>query len=159
MKTHLINNQKTLQLNEAAIQQLADGLADSLAAATEGTPWGEITLTLTDDAGMTPINLEFFAKNRPTDVITFRYDPIPGEDPEATGDLVVNVECAVREGELREGIQFELALYIAHGFDHLSGADDNTPEKRAAMRATELGWLNALNADTDAAITPKLIIL
>lgn len=102
---------------------------------------------LTDDEGITRSNREFFGKDRPTDVISFRYDPIPGEEPAATGDLLVNVECAVREGAVRDGAAAELALYIAHGFDHLSGADDDTPARRAAMRRTEKRWLAALQSE------------
>lgn len=101
---------------------------------------------LTDDNGITPPNLEFFGKNRPTDVISFRCDPIPGEEG-ATGDLIVNAECALREGPTHDGPAAELALYIAHGFNHLSGADDNTPQKRAAMRRTEKRWLAALQSE------------
>jgi ssRNA-specific RNase YbeY (16S rRNA maturation enzyme) len=41
----------------------------------------------------------------------------------------------------------ELALYIAHGFDHLSGADDDTPARRAAMRRTEMRWLAGLQPE------------
>ena len=100
---------------------------------------------LTDDAGITSTNREFLGKDRPTDVISFRYNPVPGEEPAATGDLIVNVECAVREGAVRNGADAELALYIAHGFDHLSGADDNTPARRAAMRRTEMRWLEELS--------------
>jgi len=37
----------------------------------------------------------------------------------------------------------ELALYLAHGCDHLAGADDATPRQRAAMRRRELRWLRA----------------
>lgn len=102
---------------------------------------------LTDDDGITQTNREFFGKNRPTDVISFRYDPVPGENDTASGDLIVNVDCAVREGKVHEGADAELALYIAHGFDHLSGADDNTPARRAAMRRTETQWLAALQSE------------
>ena len=38
----------------------------------------------------------------------------------------------------------ELFLYVAHGMDHLSGADDHAPCDYAAMRRRELGWLRAL---------------
>ena len=38
----------------------------------------------------------------------------------------------------------ELALYLAHGCDHLTGADDATPAGRARMRRRELGWLREL---------------
>ncbi len=104
-------------------------------------------MLLTDDAGITQTNREFFGKDRPTDVISFRYDPVPGEEDEATGDLIVNVECAVREGAAHDGANAELALYIAHGFDHLSGANDDTPSRRAAMRRTEMRWLEALQSE------------
>lgn len=95
---------------------------------------------------MIPYNREFFGKDRPTDVISFRCDPVPGEDG-VTGDLIVNVERAVQEGPDHSGADAELALYIAHGFNHLSGADDNTPGKRAAMRRTELRRLAELKTD------------
>ena len=156
MKTHLINRQKKSQLNLPAIRQLIKGLADCLVAADPDTIWSEVTLSLTDDEGITPPNREFFGKNRPTDVISFRYDPIPGEEPAASGDLIVNVECALREGEVREGANAELALYIAHGFDHLSGADDNTPSRRAAMRRTEKRWLKKLSDDGTFSTDPLI---
>ena len=127
-----------------AIRRLAACLAAELETADPQTVWQEVTLLLTDDAGITHYNLEFFGKNRPTDVISFRSDPIPGEEG-ATGDLIVNVECALREGPHHDGPNAELALYIAHGFDHLSGADDDTPARRAAMRRTELSWLRNIH--------------
>ncbi len=104
---------------------------------------------LTDDEGITQTNRDFLDKDHPTDVITFRYDPIPGEEPVATGDLIVNVECAHREGPKHEGVKAELELYIAHGFDHLSGADDATDTQRAAMRETELRWLAEVKTKTN----------
>lgn len=110
------------------------------------TVWQEVTLLLTDDDGITPYNREFFGKDRPTDVISFRCDPVPGEQG-VTGDLIVNVQRAVQEGPAHHGMDAELALYIAHGFNHLSGEDDNTPEKRAAMRRTELRRLAVLKTE------------
>jgi len=101
---------------------------------------------LTDDDGITQYNREFFGKDRPTDVISFRGEPVPGEDG-TTGDLIVNVERAVQEGPRHDGIDAELVLYIAHGFDHLSGADDDTPVRRAAMRRTEIRWIAELQPD------------
>jgi probable rRNA maturation factor len=147
MKTNLINNQKAHRLNLAALRLLTSKLANCLVEADVGTVWGDISVVLTNDEGITKPNREFFGKNRPTDVISFRYDPIPGEKEGATGDLIVNVECALREGPAHDGADAELALYIAHGFDHLSGADDDTPAKRASMRRTEKRWLAALQSD------------
>ncbi len=102
---------------------------------------------LVDDEGITQTNREYFGKNRPTDVISFRYDPIPGEDAGWSGDLVINVDRAVQEGTARGKLDYEFALYIAHGFDHLSGAEDDTPEKQREMRATETAWLRKASAE------------
>lgn len=146
MNTCVLNHQDAVEVNLPAVKNLVRELAQNLLDADPETIWGDISVVLTDDSGIVPANLEFFGKNRPTDVISFRSDPIPGEDG-TTGDLIVNVECARREGPRHDGENYELALYIAHGIDHLSGADDNTPEKRAAMRTTETHWLAALQTD------------
>jgi probable rRNA maturation factor len=145
MKTFLINRHKR-RVNLPAIRRLTAKLAAALEAAGPETAWQEVTLLLTDDTGITQYNREFFGKDRPTDVISFRSEPIPGEEG-VTGDLIVNVECAVREGPQHDGVDAELALYIAHGFDHLSGADDDTPARRAAMRRTEMRWLAELQPE------------
>ena len=109
---------------------------------------------LVDDESITQPNHEYFGKNRPTDVISFRYDPIPGEADEWTGDLVVNVDRAMQEGTARSNVDYELALYIAHGFDHLNGAEDDTPEKKKKMLATETAWLRKAG---EAGLITKLI--
>ncbi len=103
--------------------------------------WSEVCVVLVDDEAITQTNREYFGKNRPTDVISFRYDPVPGEDDAWSGDLIINVDRAVQVGPDHKGIDYELALYIAHGFDHLSGAEDDTDAKRKKMRATETAWL------------------
>lgn len=101
-------------------------------------------VVFTDDEGIVPANKEYFGKERPTDVISFRYDPIPGEEEGYTGDLIINVDRAVQRGQEEKGADYELALYIAHGFDHLSGAEDDTPEKKKVMLDTETAWLKEM---------------
>ena len=145
MKTALINRQKR-RINLLAIRRLTVKLASRLEAADSGTIWQEVTLLLTDDAGITQYNREFFGKDNFTDVISFRCEAVPGEEG-ATGDLIVNVDRAVQEGTNHDGVNAELALYIAHGFDHLSGAEDDTPARRAAMRRTEMRWLADLKPE------------
>lgn len=113
---------------------------------TPETRWDEITLLLLDDQLIRETNREYFAKDRPTDVISFRYEPIPGEEDACSGDVLVNCDRAVQEGPNHDGINHELALYIAHGIDHLSGADDATPAERQTMRKRELKWLEKADA-------------
>jgi ssRNA-specific RNase YbeY (16S rRNA maturation enzyme) len=68
---------------------------------------------------------------------------MPPEPDGVYGELYVNGDRAVAAAPPRAGWSpaKELMLYIAHGMDHLSGADDATPSERAAMRRRELGWI------------------
>jgi rRNA maturation RNase YbeY len=81
-----------------------------------------------------------------TDVVTQAYDSIPPEEPGLYGELFVNVDQALRAAPKRNGWSAakELLLYVAHGMDHLSGADDHSEKDYRAMRRRELGWLRAL---------------
>ena len=139
MKIHLQNQQIQQSLNLAAIQDLSLWLGSQIESPQSA--WGDITLLLTDDIGITQFNREYFAKNYPTDVISFRHEPIPGESNHLTGDLIINVQRAHEEGIQRGDRNFELAFYIAHGFDHLNGATDDTPQKRASMHRREKKWI------------------
>jgi rRNA maturation RNase YbeY len=143
MRTKPINQQKNHPIHLEKIKRLTDWLAQKLDQRTAPQTWGEISIIFVDDLGITQTNCEYFGKDRPTDVISFHYDPIPGEADERSGDLIINVDRAVSEGTARGNINHELALYIAHGFDHLSGAEDDTPEKRKKMLATETAWLES----------------
>jgi probable rRNA maturation factor len=157
MKTNVINQQKNHPIRLKNLKKLTDWIAQKLAAETVPAIWDEVSIVLVNDEGITHTNREYFGKNRPTDVISFRYDPIPGEEERLTGDLVVNVERAVQEGSARGDVDYELALYIAHGFDHLSGAEDDTPEKQKKMRATETAWLR--EAKTSGLLTEFIGVL
>ncbi len=150
----MINRQNNHPIQLKKLQKLTDWIGGKLAAKTAPELWGEVSVILVDDKGITQTNREYFGKNRPTDVISFRYDPVPGEDAALGGDLLVNVERAMLEGTARDNIDYELALYIAHGFNHLSGAEDDTPEKRRKMRSTETAWLRKA---TDEALVAGLI--
>jgi rRNA maturation RNase YbeY len=115
--------------------------------------FGALDILLTDDAGIIAANRAVFGRDYVTDVISLAYPPMPGEAG-ASGELVINVELAAREGRRRAGgPDRELALYLAHGCDHLAGADDATPRQRATMRRRELGWLRAA---AGAALIPGL---
>jgi len=108
--------------------------------------WREISLVLTDDAGIQRINQRHLGKTETTDVISFRYDPMPGDCGMCTGEVFVNAERASRRkmqpaaGGTWTAAK-ELGLYVAHGCDHLSGASDADTAGRERMRRRELRWL------------------
>ena len=147
MRIILNQAQRRCKLDAAALKRLAVALAErAQARLPDEPPWQEVTIHLLDDAGIAPVNAAILAHAGATDVITQRYEAIPGEPAGLVGELFVNVERAVRAAPRRAGWSRdrELALYLAHGFDHLTGADDGTPAERARMRRRELGWLARL---------------
>lgn len=100
-----------------------------------------LSIALMNDAGITPINEQFVRHHGPTDVISFRYRPLPGT-PGATLELILNVERALHEARRRHiPPTRELALYLAHGCLHLTGEDDATPAQRARMQRIQRRWL------------------
>lgn len=147
MRLTLHNAQRLAKLDMAALKRLANALAgQAQARLADASPWQEVTIHLLDDAGIAPVNAAVMAHEGTTDVITQRYEPIPGEPAGLIGELFVNVERARRAAPRRAGwsADRELALYLAHGFDHLTGSDDRASSERARMRRRELGWLKRL---------------
>ena len=126
--------------------------ADTLRRRAGQAPWASLCVILVGDRESGEAHQAVFADPAPTDVITLSYAPMPGSgEAGLSGELVVNVQRAIAEGRRRAGDRrcrawgpaHELALYIAHGIDHLTGADDHDPDERRRMRARELRWLAA----------------
>ncbi|MFH1968972.1 MAG: rRNA maturation RNase YbeY [Verrucomicrobiota bacterium] len=112
-------------------------------------------MVLTDDAGITLLNRTFLDHARATDVITFTLSPMPGGGAGTGGEIHLNVERALEEGARRGGSTAlttgnaadELALYLAHGCDHLTGANDRTVMEQRRMRRRELLWIQRARRD------------
>jgi rRNA maturation RNase YbeY len=109
-----------------------------------GCPFRSVTVILQDDVFSDEVHRGIMNIEGATDVITQRYDPMPGEPDGIYGEIYVNCSQALRVVPKRRGWSHdkELLLYIAHGMDHLTGADDLTPEEYARMRRRELGWIS-----------------
>ena len=114
-----------------------------------GVPFRAVTVVLQDDAFSAEAHEAINGAKGATDVITQRYDPMPGEAEGVYGELYVNVDQALRVAPKRRGWSpaKELLLYVAHGMDHLSGADDLSPKDYDRMRRRELRWLGDLSAE------------
>ena len=93
-----------------------------------------------DNNKIKKLHKKYFNKNIITDVITFSYSPIPGEN-KFSADIVINIDLVYKEGLIRNNIDYELAFYIAHGIDHLNGNNDNSYLKRQEMHNREKKWL------------------
>jgi len=148
MKITITSLQRLYRIDRKAVTCLMRFLLQEAFADPCGT-WGDIRLLLTDDSGMSACNRRSMHHDGPTDVITLHYAPVPGTGG-ATAELIVNLQRALEAGLLRRRTgagktlwdeHHELALYLAHGCDHLAGAEDDTPANRRRMRRRELKWL------------------
>jgi rRNA maturation RNase YbeY len=88
------------------------------------------------------VNRRVFGRSGATDVISLRYAPTPPRRGLA-GEIIVNVQRALAVGPRywRGRRNRELALYVAHGCDHLQGWDDRGRAARMRMRRRELHWI------------------
>jgi probable rRNA maturation factor len=141
MNVSVINRQKRWAVKESTLRRLAEFFLLK-AGKRAKIQWGEVSVVLVDDPGSRAINKAYLGHDYATDVISFNFDPIPGDPATGTcGEIVVNISQAHRLGRRYGGPAHELALYIAHGCDHLAGEDDTTPAQRQRMRKRELRWL------------------
>lgn len=137
----IANHQQAARVAFPRLRKLAGWLMEQASVMAPGLAGHTLSIALVDDAGIAPINEKFVRHRGPTDVISFRYDPLPGAT-HGTAELVVNVERAVAEARRRRRPPGdELALYVAHGCLHLTGADDATPAQRACMQRIQNRWL------------------
>ena len=166
MQINIINLEYPDAIDETALIEIVRQLAElAQKHSHSNTPWQELTLHILSDDTITPVHKSVIGIAEATDVITQRYEPVPGEPDGLVGEIFVNLQCACREGGKRcqesggrgqgagdrwqEGVSQpeqwsvdqELALYIAHGCDHLNDAEDESEEGYQEMRARELSWL------------------
>jgi len=121
---------------------LTKWLMDKAAKLDRTTKWNTIEVNLTDDDGITAVKEQVFGRREVTDVIALRYNPLPGMEDGCTAELFVNIQRAVKYHTRGNwDASRELALYLAHGCDHLAGSSDDTPAERKTMRHRELRWL------------------
>ena len=115
-------------------------------SARSGMPFRSVAIVLQDDAFSAEVLLAVNGVDGPTDAITQGYDPMPGEAEGVYGEVYVNCERALKCAPRRAGwsASKELLLYVAHGIDHLSGADDIESADYDRMRRRELSWLRQL---------------
>jgi len=137
------NLPRSVGLSKADLKAAAAFFA-AKSSARIGVLFRAVTVILQDDAFSAEVHLAINGAAGATDVITQRYDAMPGEADGVYGELYVNVDQALRVAPKRLGWSpaKELLLYVAHGMDHLSGADDLKPTDYDRMRRRELRWIN-----------------
>ena len=154
MRIEIVNRQRVARVPVRLLRALAADLMQAATRRVHTRAWSTLTLVLLDDRGIRVVNEQVFGRTYATDVISQAYRPLPGPDAGWHGELFLNVQRAVTEGAARPGGPgAELALYVAHGCDHLTGGRDDTPARRTAMRRRETAWLRQL-VRAGAALAP-----
>lgn len=134
---------KVAPVSTAKLRKLAAHLLELAAKEFPRLAISELSIALLDDEGIAPVNEQYVKHSGATDVITFALAPPPGSTVGA-GEIIINLQRALEEARRRRGKpERELAWYLAHGIDHLTGATDRTAAQRATMHRREKRWLNA----------------
>ncbi|GAC1362071.1 MAG: hypothetical protein NVSMB3_10330 [Acidobacteriaceae bacterium] len=126
---------------------------------------GNVEVLLTSDAELKRLNRTFRGKNKPTDILSFPSDPIPGlpAAQQHAGDLAISLDTAARQAT-RHGhpLATELRILLLHGLLHLSGLEHETDSGQMADREATLraglrlpSSLIARTAETTLSSTPS----
>lgn len=143
-------------------QGLTERMEQVIAAALEAEGVAlpcEISVLLTDDAGIRQVNLDMRGVDRPTDVLSFpMFELEPGVPPEGEdyldpatelcplGDMCISLERAeAQAAEFGHSLEREVCYLTVHSILHLLGYDhlDEGPMK-ARMRTREEAILAGL---------------
>lgn len=146
------------KLHAPALEALASCFAELAHASAQQRHvpfcYDVVSLFFVSSRKIAQIHLQALQVPGDTDVITLPYGPSP-EAPQGSAELFINAALAFARGTDRTDLPLtpsesarawspahELALYLAHGFDHLTGNHDSTPEEFLSMRERELEWLD-----------------
>ena len=90
----------------------------------------EVTIIITDDAGIKKINKEYRGKNQATDVLSFPVSDLAIQLPFYNlGDIYISLETSQRQAvQIGHSIREEFYRLLVHGFLHLLGYDHETGE-------------------------------
>ncbi|MCU1406123.1 MAG: putative metal-dependent hydrolase [Glaciihabitans sp.] len=131
-----INNESTIEVDEAAIQRLVSFNLDQLHV----HPDAELAIVLVDEAAMEQLHVQWMDEPGPTDVLSFPMDELrPGTEDAPTeagllGDIVLCPQVAVAQAETAgHSTLEELFLLTTHGLLHLLGFDHAEPDDEKEM--------------------------
>jgi len=131
-----INNESTIEVDEARVQRLAAFAIQELKLHRKS----ELAIQFIDEQAMEVLHIQWMDEPGPTDVLSFPMDELrPGTEGEQTppgllGDVVICPQVAAKQAESagHEPIQ-EILLLATHGILHLVGFDHAEPDDEAEM--------------------------
>ncbi len=127
-----------------ASQTVRDAIATAAAALASAD--GEVSIVLTDDAGITKLNRDWRGIDKATNVLSFPAAELkPGGGAKMLGDIVVAYETLERECADEDRVFLHhLAHLTVHGFLHLIGYDHQTDSDADEMEGLESKIMSAM---------------
>lgn len=131
-----INNESTIEVDEAAIQRLSAFALDTMHVHADA----ELAVVLVDEGAMEQLHVQWMDEPGPTDVLSFPMDELrPGTEetqtpPGLLGDIVLCPQVAQSQAETAgHSTLDELLLLTTHGILHLLGFDHAEPAEEKEM--------------------------
>ena len=107
-------------------------------AALEDEPRRGLVIRVVDEAESQTLNRDYRGKDRPTNVLSFPFEPPPGVPSEHLGDLVICAPVVAREAaDQGKPLEHHWAHMVVHGVLHLRGYDHIDPADAQIMEASE----------------------
>ena len=132
----------------ADLDALALAGVEAALAVAPGAPRSpvELSLLLTDDAGVRELNRAWRGLDKPTNVLSFPGSGSPNPDGvRHLGDIALAFDTVAREAETEgRSLAHHVAHLIVHGVLHLVGHDHEADEEAESMDALEVEALARL---------------
>jgi probable rRNA maturation factor len=102
-------------------------------------PGASVELRVCDDAAMAELHAAHLGSRRPTDVLSFPSEPLPGGDDGEIGQIVVDWDAVRRQAARADaaGQLAEATSLLVHAVAHLHGHDHDTRARARRMLAAE----------------------
>jgi probable rRNA maturation factor len=108
--------------------------------------WSEVNILIVDGRSGRQYNRRFRGRDYATNVLSFPYEPAPGEHSGLLGDLVICAPVVAREArEQHKPVRDHYAHLAIHGVLHLLGYDHEDDAEAERMEALERRVLATLD--------------
>jgi probable rRNA maturation factor len=105
----------------------------------------QLTIRLVEEAEITELNATYRHQNKPTNVLSFPYEAMPGVDIPLLGDIVICAAVVAQEAaEQEKPLQAHWAHMVIHGTLHLLGYDHIEEDEAELMEGLEIALLGSL---------------
>lgn len=111
---------------------------DAIPELRERTAWTELNILVVDEEAGRCYNRDFRGRDYATNVLSFPYEPAPGEHSGLLGDLVICAPVVAREASAQgKAPRDHFAHLTVHGTLHLLGYDHENDRDAERMEAME----------------------